>query len=641
MSPPRILAWPSIGATIFGAFVAMALLIGAVGGYGLYVLDAASGFVVGLYDRPLMAINFDRAASLDFVEMDKELLRRESASQSEQAAIDAKVERLVRTFAEDLAVAAERSMYQDERVVIAQIDALVGRWHKLRLGDGRAVAAAQMDELAANILERFDVLAELAVGNSFVERRKVISDVAFFRQLGIAALTLALGLAIAITLLLLGRIIRPLRHAAAVADRIADGEFEAAIPAGGKDETGALLRSMTVMQANIRSMIEREKAQRRSAQNRLADALESSPEAVVLLDPEGRIVTANSQLQRFFPTVATQLEGEASIAAASARLHRLVSAVFEPTTRDDAPADPDPLWSGREFQLTDGRWLRVSRSPTREGGFCLLISDISDFKEREEHLTEARREAEAASEAKSAFLATVSHELRTPLNAVIGFSELLACQLYGSLGDPRYQEYAQSVHHAGKHLLQIINKILELSKHQAGKLELVSEPVDLVTIVDSCVAAIREQCERAGLSLVSRAPDALIGWGHRAKLQQMLMDLLANAVKFTEPGGTVTVGAGGASDGSTWLEITDTGIGMSADEIPTAFVPFGQVDSRLARRYEGSGLGLPLVKAIVDWHRGDIEIDSAPGKGTRFTVILPPPPTAATKAATAAYEAVG
>jgi signal transduction histidine kinase/HAMP domain-containing protein len=640
MSPIRSFAWPSIGATIFGAFVAMALLIAAVGGFGLYVLDAASGFVVDLYDRPLMAINFDRAASLDFVEMDKELLRRGDAAEGEQAAIDTKLERLARTFAEDLSVAAQRSLYEDERAVIAQIDALVERWHKLRLGGGRVAAAAQMDELAANVLERFDALAELAVGNSFVERRKLVSKVAFFRGLGISALMLAIGLSAGITLLLLRRIIRPLRHAAAVADRIAGGEFEAAIPHGGHDETGALLRSMTVMQENIRSMIEREKARRRSAQNRLIDALESSPEAVVLVDADGRIVIANSQLSRFFPAVAAQFEADEAAGNTSTRLEALLSAASEVAADENRPESVGAK-SGQELQLPDGRWLRISRSPTREGGFCLLISDISDFKEREERLTEARREAEAASEAKSTFLATVSHELRTPLNAVIGFSEMLASELFGSLGDPRYHDYAKSVEQSAKHLLTIINKILELTKHQAGKLELVSEPVDLVAIVDNCVSIMRDQCERGGLSLVSEAPDALIGWGHRGKLQQMLLDLFSNAVKFTELGGTITVRAGGVPDGSTWLEISDTGIGMSADEIPTAFTPFGQVDSRLARKYEGTGLGLPLVKATVDLHRGEIDIDSAPGRGTRFTVTLPGPPTTATKAAAAAYEAVG
>src|SRR4051794_41027630 len=261
----RVSLQVSIGTTISGAFLAMGLLLAVLGGYGLYVLGAAGGFVVQLYDRPLMALNFDRAASLDFAQMDKELLRRAHAPQRDWEAIDAKIEHLANTFREDLAVAAERSLYADETKVIEQIGALVAQWHQMR-HELRGAASnpadnpvprEELDRVAEQVVDRFEMLAELANGHSFVERRKVITEITFFKYSSLAAIVLALLIAGGITLSLVHRIIRPLRDAASVADRIAEGEFEASIPTGRPDETGQLLRSMAVMQQNIRDMVER------------------------------------------------------------------------------------------------------------------------------------------------------------------------------------------------------------------------------------------------------------------------------------------------------------------------------------------------------------------------------------------------
>jgi HAMP domain-containing protein len=387
----------SIGATIFGAFVAMGLLIALLGGYGFFVLQSAGGFVVDLYDRPLMAINFDRAASLDFAEMDKEMVRRASAPEPEHAAIDAKIEQLSRTFGEDLAVAAARSLYDDEKAVIEQIHELVARWTAMRLDPATTTGADDLDSVAAKVMGRFDLLAELATGHSFVQRRKVVSAIAFFKYSSLAALILALLLAAGITFMLVRRIIRPLRTAAAIADRIAAGELQAPIPEGGRDETGLLLRSMAVMQQNIRDMVEREQAQRRSAQNRLIEALESSHEAVVLVDAEDRIVIANTQLANFFPTLAPQLDSSVTFTEAFRQVEQLASTPAASEASDDGSLGS----SERELRLADGRWLRISRSRTQEGGFFLVFSDFSDVKEREERLNEARREPPAPPRARS------------------------------------------------------------------------------------------------------------------------------------------------------------------------------------------------------------------------------------------------
>jgi len=554
--------------------------------------------------------------------MDKELARRDRANEQNRAAIDERIAQLSRVFFEDLAVAEARSLSDEERGAIEEIERLVERWNELRLGQA---PAGELDRLAADIVHRFDLLAEATTGQSFVARRKVVTAVTFFRYSSIAALLGALLLSAGLTLLLMRRIIRPLRDAAAIADRIADGELQAPIPAGGPDETGVLLRSMTVMQDSIRIMVEREKAQRRSAQTRLVDALESSCEAIVLVDAAGGIVIANSQLAQFFPTIAPHLEPGMSFTQAFRRLEfsdddGTALDAFDPTA---VPVASDCALSGSEFCLADGRWLRVSRSLTHDGGFFLVISDISDLKEREQRLDEARRQAEAASEAKSSFLAAMSHELRTPLNAVIGFSELLSRQMFGALGSPKYLEYADSIQHSGRHLLGVINNVLDLSKHHAGKLKLLIEPLDLSEIVICCAVMMRDQCTRAGLELRVRGADALTMEGDPGKLQQMLLNLLSNAVKFTDAGGSVTVTAELSGDNRVILQVADTGIGMSPEQIPVALAIFGQVDTRLARRYEGTGLGLPLVKSIIELHGGELVIDSVAGRGTTVTVSLP------------------
>src|SRR5437588_10914627 len=204
-------------------------------------------------------------------------------------------------------------------------------------------------------MERFDLLAELATGHSFVQRRQVVSAIAFFRYSSLAALILALLLAAGITFMLVRRIIRPLRGAAAIADRIAAGELQAPIPRGGRDETGLLLRSMAVMQQNIRDMVEREQAQRRSAQNRLIEALESSHEAVVLVDADDRIVIANTQLANFFPTLAARLDGNITFTEAFRHVEQLAT----PPAADEADYGGVVGSSERELRLADGRWLRI------------------------------------------------------------------------------------------------------------------------------------------------------------------------------------------------------------------------------------------------------------------------------------------
>ncbi|HZW52089.1 MAG TPA: HAMP domain-containing protein, partial [Rudaea sp.] len=283
----------SIGTTIFVGFAAMGVITAALGGYGLVVLSAAGHFVADTYDVSLMAVSYARSASLDFSRMETALLRRSAAQPGDRSAITLTLDKMEEGFAADLRVVADRSRTADERRLIAEIRALATRWRQLRdTGSDRD----ERDAIGRRIIEWLDMLIEITTDHGFIARRIAMTNVARFSYGSIAAIGLALTLSAGITLVLTRRIRRPLAAAAAAADRIAGGQLDTPIPRGGEDETGVLLRSMRVMRDSIRVMVEREAAQRRSAQNRLADALESSREAIVLVDDAGRIVIANSQL---------------------------------------------------------------------------------------------------------------------------------------------------------------------------------------------------------------------------------------------------------------------------------------------------------------------------------------------------------
>ncbi|HVZ28197.1 MAG TPA: HAMP domain-containing sensor histidine kinase, partial [Rhizomicrobium sp.] len=195
-------------------------------------------------------------------------------------------------------------------------------------------------------------------------------------------------------------------------------------------------------------------------------------------------------------------------------------------------------------------------------------------------------------------------------------------QLFGALGNGRYLEYAQDILGSGRHLLAVINDVLDLSKSESGRMTLEARPQDLRDVLADCIPMVREQCAGAGLVLkVGGLDRPLPVSGDSAKLRQIFLNLLSNAIKFTEPGGQVSLHADQAAD-EIAVTIADTGIGMDPEDLKIAFEPFGQVDSRLERRYEGTGLGLPLTKALIDLHGGSFRIDSARGLGTKVTVCF-------------------
>jgi PAS domain S-box-containing protein len=256
----------------------------------------------------------------------------------------------------------------------------------------------------------------------------------------------------------------------------------------------------------------------------------------------------------------------------------------------------------------------------------------------EEELRSTMEEAEVANRTKSEFLANMSHELRTPLNAIIGFSEVMTREVFGPLGGAQYKDYAASIQESGRHLLELINDILDVSKIESGQLTLTEEPLDLGEVIVASQRLVRERAERANVALETDLPDDLPPiLADQRRMKQVFLNLLTNAVKFTPPSGRITVTARRTDDGGLMIRVTDTGIGMRPEDIPLVLQPFRQIDSGLSRRHEGTGLGLPLTKALVELHGGSLRLKSAPGHGTEVRLWFPgdrmvsaaaPPPVA-------------
>lgn len=257
-------------------------------------------------------------------------------------------------------------------------------------------------------------------------------------------------------------------------------------------------------------------------------------------------------------------------------------------------------------------------------GYRGTARDVTAQVRAEISLREAKIAAEAANIAKSQFLANISHELRTPLNAIIGFSDMLLAGLAGQIDD-RPQEYSRIINSSGKHLLHIVNDLLDIAKIDAGKFSLESEEIDPARFTAACIEMVREAANQQQLQLVAEvAPDTPAFIGDARRLKQVILNLLSNAIKFTDPSGRVVLRAVKATDGGIAFGIEDSGLGMDATEVEVALEPFGQVDAGLNRRRDGAGLGLPLARSLIEQHGGTMRIDSEKGRGTCITVSLPP-----------------
>ena len=272
--------------------------------------------------------------------------------------------------------------------------------------------------------------------------------------------------------------------------------------------------------------------------------------------------------------------------------------------------------SRREHVRPNGTVIALRRSSLPGGGFINTYTDITERKKAEER-------AEIANRAKSEFLANMSHELRTPLNAIIGFAEVMESEIMGPLGRDCYIDYSRDIKTSGMHLLEIIGDILDLSKIESGKIDLQESIVELPRIVTTCLKLINERAKEAGVTLANNIPsDPPPIRVDERKLKQILINLLSNAVKFTPSGGVVTLSASTDTNGVA-ITVADTGIGIAPADIARALTPFMQVENSLSRRFEGTGLGLPLADSLTRLHGGTLTLASDLGQGTTVTITLP------------------
>ncbi len=384
-----------------------------------------------------------------------------------------------------------------------------------------------------------------------------------------------------------------------------------------------------------------------AAERRLHDAIDSVSEAFVLWDRQGRLLMCNANFRAFFMLEPGVVKPGVS--------RKSVQELADLAVRRHGPS-LDGQRGVREVELVDGRWLQISERRTADGGMVMTAADVTAIKRQEEarrrneealekavarleesqrNLTELAQKyqeekmrAESANTAKSEFLANMSHELRTPLNAINGFSEIMFHEMFGPLGDHRYKEYAQDILGSGQHLLALINDILDMSKIEAGKMNLNLDWMDVGDVVDDVVRLMRNRVEAASLVLSTSLPPGLpeIEGDYRA-IKQILLNLISNAVKFTPTGGRVEVKVWSTGEETSahqlCVAVTDTGIGIAKEEIGRLARPFEQIETKHAKAQAGTGLGLALTKSLVELHGGRFELDSEPGRGTTASFTLP------------------
>jgi two-component system, cell cycle sensor histidine kinase DivJ len=343
--------------------------------------------------------------------------------------------------------------------------------------------------------------------------------------------------------------------------------------------------------------------------------------------PDGRVRFASPASAQLLGRAPSELEGAMPAALAHADDLSAVQAAF----MESAYFGREGAAEVRLHHGTKGYvWAEIRcrpAAPRTRGAPAEIVAvtrDISERKAQERALIEARDVAMSASRAKSAFLANMSHELRTPLNAIIGFSELMTREIFGSLGNARYQEYAKLIHDSGGHLLELINGVLDMSKIEAGKFEIYEEMFDLEEVVTASLRFVKLAAERGGVALTSDiAPGARRIFADQRAVKQILVNLLSNGVKFTPRGGQVSLSAGLAEKGVE-IVLRDSGIGISRSDLERLGQPFEQAGSAApARAKEGTGLGLALVKSLAAMHGGEAVLESALGAGTTVKVRLP------------------
>ncbi|CAA7614638.1 Signal transduction histidine kinase [Candidatus Terasakiella magnetica] len=387
-----------------------------------------------------------------------------------------------------------------------------------------------------------------------------------------------------------------------------------------------LVRDISARKKAEQALLDSERRSRAQAM-RLQAIIDNMPQGVAVFGEDDALIALNDSATRMLGLPDAEITpGTIDISLFMALLAESQSDSADPLsiTCDLAESIRERPEMVFEHSSHSGVIMEVRSSSMPDGGLILSFTDITDRKRTEQTLRDARDEAERGNRAKATFLANISHELRTPLNAIIGFSEMMKHEIFGPLEPVGYRTYIDDIHESGQHLLELINDILDMSKAEAGMTDLSESPVDVTDIIRISIRLLARRAQSAGITLVDTLPPDLPPLqADERRMRQIMLNLLSNAVKFSDDGGSVTVSVEIDQAGMRII-VSDTGIGMTQEELGRVMEPFVQADTRLSRKYEGSGLGLPLTKALVTAHGGTLTLESAPGLGTTATVSFPP-----------------
>ena len=372
----------------------------------------------------------------------------------------------------------------------------------------------------------------------------------------------------------------------------------------------------------------------------LTDLFDQIPEPIAYFDSDERLAACNLSFRNHFPIVIESeflkraAAGPVSSQADAKTPGRLLPPAVNPSGESLPVSLPATITTAKKSDFAPD----IRKTP--DGGTLLTLRDLSSQHRLEaeyakrmnalmdelEAAHQATENAQLQAQSRKDFLTNVSHEIRTPLNAILGFSEMISQEMAGPVANERYLEYAQIIHSSGVHVLSLVNDLLDLSKLDAGKLELHVEPVEILKVIIDCVRLVGAQATRDHIGISVHVFDGIDRLcGDSKRLRQMLLNLLSNALKFTPVGGEVTIDVFRRGE-EVAISVSDNGIGIRAEDIPKVLEPFGQVDSEMSHKHAGSGLGLPLTKELAELHGGSLTMESNIDVGTTVTILLPPDP---------------
>ena len=430
------------------------------------------------------------------------------------------------------------------------------------------------------------------------------------------------------------RDLRPIEDLTKAAQALAEGEHSGEVKVRSNDEFGELARVFNHMKYNLgaaHDSLTAELEMRQQAENELRESeeryqtiVEDQTEMICRSAPDGSRNFVNESYCKSFGKTKEELIGRSSYEGMATDDHERLMRLLENLTPENPSEKFEISVLGLDGEIAWQQWTMraIFDGSGQVTGYQSVGNDVTERHRADNAVQLALAEAERANQAKTEFLATMSHEFRTPLNAILGFSEMLRSQYFGPLGSDNYNEYANDIHHSGEHMLALVNDVLDIAAIEAGKRELVNEVINIDELLRECIRKVEKAASDGGISLSLDVPSDIPPlYTDRRSVIQIVLNILSNSIKFTDPDGSIVVSAN-VSNGRFLISLVDTGIGIPADKLVEVTEPFSQADSNPHRAQEGTGLGLAIVKSLVQTLDGEILIESVVGEGTSITITF-------------------